>query len=79
MTPTPSASSSTTTATRPGGGTDIALGTVNVDITAVNDEQVLSTNTGATVAEGSLGNVLTTAMLAETTDVDNTAAQIVFP
>ncbi|MCS7469466.1 DUF2341 domain-containing protein, partial [Stieleria sp. ICT_E10.1] len=29
-----------------GGGTDQTIGTVNVDITAVNDEQVLATNTG---------------------------------
>ncbi|MEZ5596733.1 MAG: tandem-95 repeat protein [Pseudomonadales bacterium] len=60
-----------------GGGTDIALGTVNVDITAVNDEEVLATNTGATVAEGSFGSVVTTAML-ETTDVDNTPAELVY-
>ena len=60
-----------------GGGTDQNLGTVNVDITAVNDEEVLATNTGATVAEGSTGNTITTAML-ETTDVDNTDAQLVY-
>ena len=60
-----------------GGGTDQTLGTVNVDITAVNDEEVLATNTGSTVAEGSAGTVITTAML-ETTDVDNTDAQLVY-
>ncbi len=60
-----------------GGGSDQVLGTVNVDITAVNDEQVLSINTGVTVAEASTGTVLTTAML-ETTDVDNTSAQVVY-
>ena len=60
-----------------GGGTDQTLGTVNVDITAVNDEEVLATNTGTTVAEGSTGTVITTAML-ETTDVDNTDAQLVY-
>ena len=60
-----------------GGGTDQTLGTVNVDITAVNDEEVLATNTGSTVAEGSTGTVITTAML-ETTDVDNTDAQLVY-
>ena len=43
----------------------------------VNDEEVLATNTGATVAEGSTGNTVTTAML-ETTDVDNTDAQLVY-
>ncbi len=60
-----------------GGGTNQNLGTVNVDITAVNDEQVLATNTGATVAEGSTGNVVTAAML-DTNDVDNTDAQLVY-
>ncbi|QEF96415.1 Cadherin domain protein [Stieleria maiorica] len=60
-----------------GGGTDQTVGTVNVDITAVNDEQVLATNTGDTVAEGSTGNTVTTAML-ETTDVDNTDSQLVY-
>ncbi|MCA9212070.1 MAG: tandem-95 repeat protein [Planctomycetales bacterium] len=60
-----------------GGGTDQTLGVVNVDITAVNDEQVLATNTGTTVAEGSTGNVVTTAML-ETTDVDNSSAQLIY-
>ena len=63
--------------TGPGGGSYIDFGTVNVDITAVNDEEVLATNTGTTVAEGSTGTVITTAML-ETTDVDNTAAQLVY-
>ena len=37
--------------------------TASVNIIAVNDEQVLATNTGTTVAEGSTGNVVTTAML----------------
>ncbi|MEZ6087267.1 MAG: cadherin-like domain-containing protein [Pirellulaceae bacterium] len=60
-----------------GGGGNINLGTVNVDITAVNDEQVLAVNTGTTVAEGSSGNTITTAML-ETTDVDNTDSERVY-
>jgi protocadherin Fat 4 len=60
-----------------GGGTDIDFGTVNVDIAAVNDEEVLATNTGMTVNEGSTTNVVTTAML-ETTDVDNTAGQLIY-
>ena len=38
---------------------------------------MLATNTGTTVNEASTGNVLTTAML-ETTDVDNTAAQLTY-
>ena len=60
-----------------GGGTDQTLGTVNVDITAINDEEVLTANTGTTVAEGSTVNTITTAML-ESTDVDNTDAQLVY-
>ena len=60
-----------------GGGADQALGTVNVDITAVNDEENLSTNLGATVAEGSFANTITSSML-QTTDVDNTGAQLVY-
>ena len=51
--------------------------TRNVNIMAVNDEEVLATNTGTTVNEASSGNVITTAML-ETTDVDNTAAQLTY-
>ena len=54
-----------------------ATETASITVTDVNDEQVLSTNTGMTVLEGSVGNVITTAML-ETTDVDNTAAQLVY-
>ena len=38
---------------------------------------MLATNTGTTVNEASSGNVITTAML-ETTDVDNTAAQLTY-
>ncbi|WP_145288461.1 FG-GAP-like repeat-containing protein [Rosistilla oblonga] len=60
-----------------GGDGTIDLGTFNVDITAVNDEQVLAGNTGATVVEGSTGNTITAAML-QTTDVDNTNAQLVY-
>ncbi len=60
-----------------GGGTDQNLGTINVDITAVNDEEVLATNKTLTVAEGSNGNVIATPDL-HTTDVDNTDAQLVY-
>ena len=63
--------------TGPGGGSYLNFGTVNVDINAVNDEEVLAANLGATVAEGSTGNTITTAML-EFTDVDNTQAQLVY-
>ena len=43
----------------------------------VNDEQVLAVNTGTTVDEGSIDNIITTAML-ETTDVDNTTIDLVY-
>jgi hypothetical protein len=59
-----------------GAGTSTS-GTFNITVTPVNDEQVLATNTGTTVNEASTGNVLTTAML-ETTDTDNTPAQLVY-
>ena len=52
-------------------------GTFNITVTPVNDEEVLATNTGTTVNEASSGNVITTAML-ETTDVDNTPAQLTY-
>ncbi|MCC9656619.1 cadherin domain-containing protein [Rhodopirellula halodulae] len=52
--------------------------TVTINTTSVNDEQVVSTNTGATFAEGS-GGTITDAML-ETTDVDtnDTPDQLVY-
>ena len=59
-----------------GAGTSIS-GTFHYTVTPVNDEQVLVTNTGATVVEGSTGNVITTAML-ETTDVDNTDGELIY-
>ena len=59
-----------------GAGTN-SSGTFSLTITPVNDEEVLATNAGTTVNEASSGNVLTTAML-ETTDVDNTAAQLTY-
>ncbi len=46
-------------------------------VTPVNDEQVVAVNTGATVSEGSTGNVISTAML-QTTDADNTPGQLVY-
>ena len=48
-----------------------------ITVTPVNDEQVVTTNTGTTVAEASTGTVITTAML-ETTDADNTPVQLVY-
>ena len=59
-----------------GGGTDQTLGSVNVDITAVNDAPLVGTNTGTTVAEG--GSVtITTAMLNEA-DVDDAGAGLTY-
>ena len=54
-----------------------STGTFNFTVTPVNDEEVLATNTGTTVNEGSTSNVLTSGML-QTTDVDNTAAQLIY-
>ncbi|EMB19109.1 Pentaxin [Rhodopirellula europaea 6C] len=51
--------------------------TADLTITATNDEEVVSTNTGATFTENSTGNVVTTAML-HTSDVDNTSAQLIY-
>ena len=45
-------------------------------ITNVNDEEVLTTNTGLTVNEGDVGSVISQTVL-ETTDIDNTSAQLV--
>ena len=63
-----------------GGGTaaySTESATANITVTSVNDEQMLSTNAGATVFEGSTGNVITTAML-EATDVDNPPGQLTY-
>ncbi len=54
-----------------------STGTFNLTITPINDEQVLAVNTGTSVSEGSTSNLLTSGMLL-TTDVDNTAAQLVY-
>ncbi|WP_233214590.1 LamG-like jellyroll fold domain-containing protein [Rhodopirellula bahusiensis] len=51
--------------------------TVTVTVADVNDEQVISTNNGATFNEGSAGNTITSSML-ETTDVDNTAGELTY-
>ncbi len=52
-------------------------GAFNFVVTPVNDEQVVAVNTGATVSEGSTGNVISTTML-QTTDADNTRGQLVY-
>ena len=59
-----------------GGGTDQSLGTINIDISAVNDAPVVATNTGTSVAEG--GSVtITPAMLSEG-DVDDNGAELTY-
>ncbi len=60
-----------------GGLIDLTPATATITISAVNDEQVLATNLGNSVDEGSTGNTITTAMLS-TTDVDNTDVQLVY-
>jgi hypothetical protein len=54
-----------------------ATDTAALSVTAVNDEQSIVSNTGATFAEGSVGNIITSTML-RTADVDNSAAQLVY-
>jgi subtilisin-like proprotein convertase family protein len=50
--------------------------TITIEIAAVNDEETLTTNAGMTVDEGSTATI-TTALL-ETTDIDNTPAELVY-
>ena len=50
--------------------------TFNIVVTPVNDEQVLTTNSPLTVAEGATGTI--SAARLTTTDVDNTPAQLVY-
>ena len=59
-----------------GGGTDQTLGTVNVDITNVNDAAVVATNTGISVNEGG-SVVITTANLNEG-DPDDDGADVIY-
>ncbi|QDS87625.1 Cadherin domain protein [Rosistilla ulvae] len=64
--------------TADGGDDDRVVEIVStVTLTAVNDEQALTTNAVASVAEGSTGNVLNN-MLLETTDVDHSAAVLIY-
>jgi hypothetical protein len=51
-------------------------GTFNISVTAVNDEQVLSTNSGLSVAKGASAAIASSAL--STTDVDNTPAQLTY-
>nr|WP_161501586.1 cadherin-like domain-containing protein [Rhodopirellula sp. SM50] len=58
-------------------GADNTAGSATLDITAVNDSPTLTTNTGTTVAEGALGQTITSAMLAAV-DVDDNGAGLVY-
>jgi hypothetical protein len=46
-------------------------------VTDINDEQTLSTNTGMTVAENSVGNIIDTTQM-ETTDADHAPVELVY-
>ena len=59
-----------------GGGGQVNFGTINVDIAAVNDEEVLVNNTGQTIDEND-SFIFTTSHL-ETTDVENGAGGITY-
>ena len=58
-------------------GSGALTGTINLDATPVNDEQVLAINRGVTVDEGSVGTVIDNTLL-HTNDVDNNAAQLIY-
>ncbi len=57
------------------GGTETAL--ARIVIVGTNDEQLISTNAGRTVAENSTGTVINNTDL-QTTDVDNPTSQLVY-
>ena len=58
-------------------GSGALTGTISLDVTPQNDTPVLANNTGVTVDEGSAGTVVDNSQL-RTTDVDNTAVQLVY-
>ncbi|TDN96663.1 cadherin-like domain-containing protein [Sunxiuqinia elliptica] len=60
-----------------GGGTNVTLGTVNVDITAVNDTPIISVNNALSLNEGATGTI-TSASHLSATDVDNDAPSLIF-
>ncbi|WP_149498954.1 DUF4347 domain-containing protein [Roseiconus lacunae] len=62
-----------------GGTTAFSTATeaVSITVTDINDEQVIATNTGATVVEGSSGNVISNTQL-RTTDADHSSSQLVY-
>ncbi|MCD4791765.1 MAG: gliding motility-associated C-terminal domain-containing protein [Bacteroidales bacterium] len=51
--------------------------TMTIDVTAVNDDPVVTTNTGKTVAEGATNQVIAQAEL-ETTDLEQAAASLTY-
>ncbi|ASJ75285.1 DUF4347 domain-containing protein [Granulosicoccus antarcticus] len=67
----------TATITDSNGNTSEFSFSLQVDAPVSNMEQEVAINAGATVAEGSMGNTVTAAML-NTTDVDNTAVETVY-
>lgn len=70
---------STADASSGGGKTPFSTSSeiATITVSDINDEESLTTNTGTTLTEGSLGNVITTAML-EATDPDNSAFALVY-
>jgi len=60
-----------------GAGGNIGATTFSITVTPVNDNPVVTTNTGKTVNEASTGNVILISEL-QTTDNDNTPAQLTY-
>lgn len=60
-----------------GGNATLDLGTIGIDVAAVNDAPTLVTNTGATVLEGTLNNPITSGML-QGSDVDDISSGLVY-
>ena len=60
-----------------GGAAQITADSVQLDVTGVNDDETIVTNTGMTVAENAVVQTITQAML-ETTDVENGPALLIY-
>ncbi len=73
----PSTATRTVSFTVNDGQADSNVATRDIAVTAVNDEQVISTNVSLTLDEGDAGVPITAAFL-QTTDVDHDAAQLVY-
>ena len=73
----PDTSNRTLTFVANDGDADSNSAVTTIQIFAQNDEEALVVNNGDTVAEGSSNNIITTAML-QTTDVDNTPAELTY-